>query len=64
MSYNYDPVTDKFTHIPDKMPTTETIRIDSIPSAAKIVKQVELTDDCIDRIADAVMRKLRGEQDE
>lgn len=62
MSYKYDQVTDKFTHISDETSTTATIRIDSRPSA-KIVKQVELTDDCIDRIADAVVRKLRGEQD-
>ena len=29
-----------------------------------IVKQVELTDECIEKIADAVARKLRGEEDE
>ena len=31
---------------------------------AYIVKQVELTDECIEKIADAVARKMRGEEDD
>lgn len=29
-----------------------------------IVRQVELTDECIEKIADAVARKIRGEEDD
>lgn len=31
---------------------------------AYIVNQVELTDECIEKIADAVARKMRGEADD
>lgn len=31
--------------------------------AGYIVQQVELTDECIEKIADAVVRKLKGEEE-
>ena len=46
MSYKYVPYTDSFVHIPDEQPI-------------HVVKQTDLTDECINRIADAVVQKLR-----
>ena len=56
MSYRYDPYTDSFTHVKDE--ESITVKIDSSP--LQIIRQVELTDECIERIADAVVRKFRG----
>lgn len=57
MSYKYDPYRNTLTHINDENP------IASLPIPASdtsvIVKQYELTNDCIERIADAVVRKLK-----
>ena len=56
MSYRHDPYTDSFTHVKDE--ESITVKIDSSP--LQIIRQVELTDECIERIADAVVRKFRG----
>ena len=40
---------------------TETIFIKSDPMNYRIVQLVELTDGCIERIADAVARKIKNE---
>ena len=50
--------TDTFTH------TNDEESIISIPTSENsvIVKQYELTDDCIERIADAVVWKLKAEK--
>ena len=60
MSYKYDPYRDKFEHIPDE----KTISVNFPPVQYQIVRQVELTLDNIEKIADAVVRKLRAEEKE
>lgn len=55
MSYKYNPYRDTFEHIPDEQPTT----VNFPPVQYKIVKQIDLTQDNIEQIADAVVRKLK-----
>ena len=55
MSYKYNPYRDTFEHIPDEQPTT----VNFPPVQYKIVKQIDLTQDSIEQIADAVVRKLK-----
>ena len=50
MSYKYNPYRDTFTHIDDETPIT------AYPVVAT------LTEDVIEKIANAVVRKLREEQ--
>lgn len=53
MSYRYENATDKFIHITDEEPIMFQIQV------------VELTEDCIERIANAVVKKIKeGEADE
>lgn len=54
MSYRYNPHTDTFTHIDDE----PTIAVET-PQFAYIVEKVELTENCIEEIAEAVVRKLK-----
>lgn len=63
MSYKYDPYTDSFEHIPDEQPKTATISINT-SGPSHIYQTVYLADECIDQIADAVVRKMRGEDDD
>ena len=67
MSYRYNPYRDMFEHIQDEQPITAygtgtAHDYSAIPVYAFPV--VYLDEGCIDRIADAVVRKLRGLQDE
>lgn len=60
MSYRYDGYIDTFTYIPDENPITV-----NFPSPKwEIVRQVELSDECIEKIADAIAKRLKGEQNE
>ncbi len=59
MSYKYDPWRDTFTHIPDE----DTVTINVSPTGPlmpwRIVEQVELTDETIDKIAEKIVEKLK-----
>lgn len=58
MSYKYHPYTDTFEHIDDEQSTIATININnSLPY--QIVRQVELTDECIQKIVDRVVKALK-----
>lgn len=63
--YRYDNYTDSFVRI-DGEPNTgsTTVRVGVPLKEAVIVEKVELTDDCINEIADAVLRKLADRKDE
>ena len=51
----YDPYTDSFIDNPTKE-TTATINLDAFPN--KLIHVVEVSDESIEKIADAVVRKL------
>lgn len=53
----YDPYTDSFIDNPTKE-TTATINLNVIPKDIQINKVVEVSDESIEKIADAVVRKL------
>ena len=59
MSYKYDPCRDTFTHIPDENNTTIDVSLTGSLMPWTIVKQVELTDETIDKIAEKVVEKLK-----
>lgn len=58
MSYKYDPYRDTFEYIPDE----QSITVNFPPVQYQIVKQIDLTQDSIEQIADAVVRKLKAEE--
>lgn len=60
MSYRYDGYTDTFTHIPDENPITANFPFPKW----EVVRQVELSDECIENIADAIAKRLKGTNDE
>lgn len=59
MSYKYDPYRDTLTHIPDENSITINLSPTGPLMPWTIVKQVELTDETIDRIAEKVVEKLK-----
>lgn len=59
MSYKYDPYRDTFEHIPDEQPITVNY---SFPQF-QMVRYAELSQDCIDQIACAVVQKLKNVTD-
>ena len=63
--YRYDHYTDSFVRI-DGEPNTgsTTVRVGVPLKEAVTIKKVELTDECIDKIADAVVRKLADRKTE
>ena len=64
--YRYDNYTDSFVRIngePNTGSTTVSIGV-PLKEEAVIVEKVELTDDCINKIADAVVRKLADRKTE
>ena len=63
--YRYDNYTDSFVRI-DGEPNTgsTTVRVAVPLKEMAIVKKVELTDECIEKIADAVARKLADHKTE
>ena len=63
--YRYDNYTDSFIRI-DGEPNTgsTTVRVGVPLKEAVTIKKVELTDECIDKIADAVVRKLADRKTE
>lgn len=64
--YRYDNYTDSFVRI-DGEPNTgsTTVRVGvPLKETAVTIKKVELTDECIDKIADAVVRKLADRKTE
>ena len=63
--YRYDNYTDSFVRI-DGEPNTgsTTVKVGVPLKEMAIVKKVELTDECIDKIADAVVRKLADRKTE
>lgn len=63
--YRYDNYTDSFVRI-DGEPNTgsTTVRVGVPLKESVLVQKTELTDECVDRIADAVVRKLRANQTE
>ena len=54
----YDPYTDRFIYEDSKTSTSATISIESMPKNIIQMKVVELSSECIDKIADAVVKKL------
>lgn len=58
----YDPHTDSFIDNPTKE-TTATISLDAFPKAT-IQRVVEVSDESIEKIADAVVRKLADRKTE
>lgn len=55
MSYKYNPYTDTFTHTDDEQP----IRVDSSTILYQTVMQVELSDECIQKIAERVVELIK-----
>ena len=63
--YKYDNYTDSFIRIDGEPNTgTTTVRVGVPLKESAIVQKTELTDECIDRIADAVVRKLADRKTE
>lgn len=62
MSYKYNPYRDTFEHIDDEQ-TIYAYGTSYDTSKAWLVQKYELTDECIEKIADAVARRMRGEED-
>lgn len=67
MSYKYNPYRDTFTHIDDEEPITAwgtgtAPNVTAIPVYSYPI--VYIADECIERIADAIMRKMKEEHDE
>lgn len=63
--YRYDNYTDSFIRIDGEPNTgTTTVRVGAPLKESVIVQKTELTDECIDRIADAVVRKLADRKTE
>ena len=63
--YRYDNYTDSFIRIDGEPNTgTTTVRVGVPLKESVIVQKTELTDECIDRIADAVVRKLADRKTE
>ena len=60
MSYRYNQYRDTFEHIPDE----QTITVNYSFPQFQTVKYVELSQECIEKIADAVVRKLKREAEE
>ena len=56
MSYKYDPYRDTFEHIPDE----QSLTVNFPPVQYQIVKQIDLTQDSIEKIADSVVRILKA----
>ena len=65
MAYRYDNYTDSFVRI-DGEPNTgsTTVRVGVPLKEAVIIEKVELTDECIDKIADAVVQKFADRKTE
>ena len=55
----YDPYTDSFIDNHTKE-TTATINLDAVPKSIIQMNVVEVSDESIEKIADAVVRKLTG----
>lgn len=55
MSYRYDSFTDRFIHIDDEQPNVAV----GTPQMPIIVKEVDLTEKSIERIAEIVAKKLK-----
>lgn len=55
MSYKYNPYRDTFTHIDDE----QTITANFPTYNYRIVNQVELTDECIQKIAERVVELIK-----
>ena len=58
MSYKYNPYRDTFEHISDE----KSITVNFPPAQYQIVERIDLTQDSIEKIADAVVRKLTAEE--
>ncbi len=58
MAVRYDPFTDKFIDDGKKEPITATISIDAFPKNIIQMNVVEVSENSINKIADAVVRKL------
>lgn len=54
----YDPYTDRFIYEDSKRSTIATISIESMPKNIIQMNVVGLSSECIDKIADAVVKKL------
>lgn len=64
MTVGYDPYTDKFIDDGEKESITATINLDAFPKNIIQLNVVNVSDDSINKIADAVLQKLRAEQTE
>ncbi len=60
----YDPFTDKFINDGEREPISATICLDKWPKEIIQVNVVEVSDESIKKIADAVARKLSERSDE
>lgn len=61
MSYKYNPYRDTFTHIDDEEPITAW-GTGTAPNVSAIPVWSYPADECIERIAEAVVRKMREEK--
>ena len=61
--YKYDPCTDKFTKTSDDGPVSTGISTTTMVAAIPVYTYpcVYIADECIEKIADAVVRKMKGE---
>lgn len=64
MTVRYDPITDKFINDGEKESITATISLDAFPKNIIQMNVVNVSDDSINKIADAVVQKLRAEHTE
>ena len=60
MSYKYNPYRDTFEYIPDE----QHITVNFPPVQYQIVRQIDLTQDSIEKIASAVVRRLTAKEGE
>lgn len=62
MSYKYNPYRDTFTHIDDEEPITATgtVTVPIVSATPVHSYRVYLADECIERIAEAVVIKLKS----
>lgn len=59
--YKYDPYTDKFTKISDDGPVSAGTSTTMAAIPVYTYPCVYIAEECIEKIADAVVRKMKGE---
>lgn len=62
MSYKYNPYRDTFEHVDDEQPNTAYGTGTAPPIPVYTYPITYIADECIEKIADAVVRKIKGEE--